>query len=247
MSLEKEKLKFYNHCFLATDGKRAHLRLTGKIMVLTALMEYSDMKWDITAQNEYRGACKKACQEIQASASERGIPLEFNQCYFQVTLPENSQIDIVKPSTWGKLLLKGFHCKDFPEMARFYQMHFQCDEVLILTAFNVKGRSFVSLSSENTYFKSNVTVICAGENTHLTSTIAHEILHLFGAKDMYYPKEVKAAAEKYLKKSVMLANMKKPYIDDLTAYLIGWRNTLSDDAFFMLNEIRNITPQMLHE
>ena len=52
--------------------------------------------------------------------------------------------------------------------------------------------------------------------------MAHELLHLFGAIDLYdYDNEgVRAIAEQFFPDSVM---MKPTYvIDELTAYLIGW-------------------------
>jgi hypothetical protein len=57
------------------------------------------------------------------------------------------------------------------------------------------------------------------------ATIAHEILHLFGAEDYYTPNARKALANKTYPKDIMLEardDVSKNDIGDLTAYSIGW-------------------------
>jgi hypothetical protein len=58
-----------------------------------------------------------------------------------------------------------------------------------------------------------------------SDTIAHELLHLFGAEDYYYPDSRKALAEKYYPEDIMLCAMSDlEYftLGEYTAYTLGW-------------------------
>jgi hypothetical protein len=62
------------------------------------------------------------------------------------------------------------------------------------------------------------------DNTVMAATVAHEILHIFGAKDLYEPELLAEYAEyKYLRDIMLYAdNIKRAQIDKFTAYCIGW-------------------------
>lgn len=68
-----------------------------------------------------------------------------------------------------------------------------------------------------------------------SSVVAHEILHLFGAEELYKNAERKALAQKYYPKDIMLsASFFLPLnnIGDATAFYVGW----TDDAPAVLDE-----------
>jgi hypothetical protein len=67
--------------------------------------------------------------------------------------------------------------------------------------------------------------------------LTHELYHLYGAIDYYdYDGEgVAKAASKYFPKSVMACAGNS--IDDLTAYILGWTDTLSKKANKFLEAI----------
>lgn len=82
-------------------------------------------------------------------------------------------------------------------------------------------------------------VLC--DNGFSSTTFAHEILHQFGAIDYYdiYDNEgISSIADKYLGKDLLMQSGNYGRIDDLTAYIIGWTNYLSNDAKSFLNETR---------
>ena len=66
-------------------------------------------------------------------------------------------------------------------------------------------------------------------------TIAHELLHQFGAIDFYFPREIEAIAKKYIGDSIM-CNSSVDTVDDLTAYLVGWKDTVSENSYLFLKE-----------
>ena len=64
-----------------------------------------------------------------------------------------------------------------------------------------------------------------------SDTVAHELLHLFGAQDYYYPESRKALAEQYYPKDIMLCDMPDlEYftLEAFTAYTLGWTDEIPD-------------------
>ena len=74
--------------------------------------------------------------------------------------------------------------------------------------------------------------------------LLHELLHIFGAEDLYYPDTVKKAAEKWLPGSVMNDG---DAIDDLTRVLIGWDESLSPAAVSFLDATRGVTKKEIED
>lgn len=75
-------------------------------------------------------------------------------------------------------------------------------------------------------------------------TFLHELLHLFGAEDFYYPSVIEKAAEKWLPGSVMNGG---DAIDDVTRILIGWDANLSCNAEGFLSDTKNVTEKEIDE
>ena len=64
-----------------------------------------------------------------------------------------------------------------------------------------------------------------------SDTIAHELLHLFGAEDFYYPASRETLAEEYYPTDIMLCAMPDlPYftLGAYTAYTLGWTDTVAE-------------------
>ena len=69
--------------------------------------------------------------------------------------------------------------------------------------------------------------------------MTHELLHQFGAVDFYFPERVRQTAERYLPDNVMRSRCY--VVDDLTAFLVGWRETLSAYVLCFLQDTMWIT------
>ena len=77
-------------------------------------------------------------------------------------------------------------------------------------------------------------------------SIMHEALHQFGAKDFYYPQSLKILAETFFGESIMLAHSCDK-IDPLTAYLIGWTNSVDFSTEAFLRTTSSYTQEDLYE
>jgi len=70
--------------------------------------------------------------------------------------------------------------------------------------------------------------------------LRHEVCHVFGAADLYYTSEMTNLAKQYFTDSIMVDSLSN-HIDDLTAYLIGWTDTLSYSAQGFLDSVSWMT------
>ena len=90
---------------------------------------------------------------------------------------------------------------------------YNTDELPVLFIKNTEGRSFASsLSGENGLEYA----IIFDDMT----AIYHELSHIFGAVDYYYPDAVARCANKHLANSIMLDST-NDFIDSFTAFLVG--------------------------
>ncbi|MBE6917856.1 MAG: hypothetical protein E7470_08175 [Ruminococcaceae bacterium] len=74
----------------------------------------------------------------------------------------------------------------------------------------------------------------------------HELSHLYGARDFYFPTDVKTAAATHLENSLMV-NSSEGVMDPLNAYLVGWTATPSQKALDFLHDTAHITQEFLNE
>ena len=67
-----------------------------------------------------------------------------------------------------------------------------------------------------------------------SDTIAHELLHVFGAEDYYYPESRKALARQYYLTDIMLCNesdLQYFTLEDFTAYTLGWTDEIPEVCY----------------
>lgn len=111
------------------------------------------------------------------------------------------------------------------------------DNVVLMAFFNKRGRSYSLPSRLNTWnkrFLETSLVYNGGLNGSdlRPGTMMHEMLHLFGAWDMYYTSSMSATVAGQIKsvfnKSIMRADrdvIDNIIVDQLTAWRIGWLTT----------------------
>ena len=67
-----------------------------------------------------------------------------------------------------------------------------------------------------------------------SDTIVHELLHIFGAEDYYYPEGRNALARQYYLTDIMLCNepdLQYFTIEDFTAYTLGWTDEIPEVCY----------------
>ena len=203
-------------------------QLRGNILITVYLVTDKRTAWTAAAEADYRSAHNEAIRDMEQEALQRKIPLRIHTVYKQI------QVDYtctVSESDWDWSDKLGAICP--PDAAPGY------DERPVIMVVNKKLRSFAHPREKvNGILMSTAREYCViGHNFRYFSgrTIRHELFHLFGAPDLYTPQSVKSPASRLLPGSIMNDGN---ITDALTAYCIGWTDTLSPEALDFLWETR---------
>ena len=209
------------------QGGNVH-QLRGNILITVYLVTDKKTAWTAAAEADYRSAHNEAIRDMEQEALRRKIPLRIHTIYKQI------QVDYtctVSESDWDWSDKMEAIC--LPDSAPGY------DERPVILVVNKKLRSHAYPREKvNGIPMSTAREYCViGHNFRYFSgrTIRHELFHLFGAPDLYTPQSVKGPASRLLPGSIMNDGN---ITDALTAYCIGWTDTLSPEALDFLWETR---------
>jgi len=222
-----------NNFFLKGRNVGASKKLVGTVNLLTVFLKRGASDWQQEAKTRYYSAVSDAADWIMREAKRYGADLTLRCFHLETAVPSDAS-----PKD-GFSLVKGYFGREtMEEVQNHYQSSMKVDEVPVILAFNEAGRSFAfKKNTAQGYRTDEISVVFLEDSTdHDTAvtTIAHELLHQFGAVDYYFPKEVKQVAERYLAHSVMGVGYRT--VDDLTAYLVGWKDTISANSYWFLKE-----------
>lgn len=230
----KEKLEdgiygasMFRHFYLRGKNLGPSIRMTGDVALVNLLIDDGGSLWTPGMRGKYEHSVKEAMRELSRQAAQRGVSLNLKS-YSLPVKPQPGQKSDRNPR-----LLKALRAGSFTELHRFYCLNLRCDDAAILQVFNEKSRSSAVMSS--TRLGDEYCSIYYTSRGFEPRTIMHELCHLFGAPDYYFPDFVKEAANRWLPGSLMCGGTR---VDDLTAYLIGWTKSLTDPAYQFLKATR---------
>jgi hypothetical protein len=122
------------------------------------------------------------------------------------------------------------------EFYSYFQSQYPADDIVFVTIFNKEGRSFATryVNAGFNYYVEYCTIYA--KSSKPAQTIAHEILHLFGARDFYEEattKEMSELASSVFPNDIMLNLLPnwKNNVGDYTAYAIGWTHEIPDVCY----------------
>jgi hypothetical protein len=123
------------------------------------------------------------------------------------------------------------------ELYSYMQSQYPSEEVIFVTIFNKDGRSYAA-QRVNKGFGRHVEycTIYAKDDHCPAQTVAHEILHLYGAEDLYAEatsEEMARVAKSEFPNDIMytLRPRWENCIDVYTAYAIGWTHEIPDVCY----------------
>ena len=172
---------------------------------------------------------------------------EFSMIYNQKDLLFEYETDFIIPTEYSQYLRWGYDL-----MIDIYSQYsiknienkYRAENTVVLFHVNKTGRSYANryeAGYDSVYSNESVVIFSSEYDTEnnlidtCASAYAHEILHMFGAIDLYYPfnpnDERIALAERYFPDDIMLItwydiNLCK--IGELDAFLIGWADSLDE-------------------
>ncbi len=235
-------------------GSSRHLR--GRVIVHCFFVDDNESSWTAEQSDRFLNEqIKPALEMIIAESKQWNINLTFD---IKSYCNERADFSLKYNGTVNKDLMDGGSTKDiFNQMA--VNMGYASDidftisddasggytDSIYLTLINKKGRSYtrnIYVSGNAYYIDNDVSEHCIIFSQDLdawvsyiapksrSATVAHEVLHLFGAED-YYKSQREDLAEQYYYYDIMTLSTRdisKLKIMEMTAFSIGWTNDVPE-------------------
>ena len=220
--------------------------LNGKTYVLLIFVSYPGTEWSTSSINEFVSRVYAATGWLTKVAAEHGKTAEFSIYTLGNTALGLPKISMAAPQYSTTIIDDAMAAAGYPpnyDFDRYVRENTDCTNSLVIVCSNESGRCFSiphnkELSDWNKTYRGSdykleglvayISDMYSGEFIW-PSTIAHEILHCFGAWDLYdvygtNSYEKNTLLEQYFSNSIMRtinANINLLTVDDLTAYLVG--------------------------
>lgn len=226
--------------------------LNGKIKVHLFFVDDDESSWDKKSVDQFtENQIMPGLDFLENEAKRYGKKLDFSVKRYSTAFNEGYTLKY--NGTIKKSKENGSHTMDIPAHVAerlgygdAAEMHDQLyednghNEVVLLFLINKDGRSFAYQQSKeydnpyiNTLEYSVVFKRYHGKDpdydklTHAAATVAHEILHTYGAPDFYSPEERKQLLLELYKEDIMMLdylNIDEMNVGEYTAYAVGWRD-----------------------
>ena len=209
-------------------------KMKGKIQLLCIFIEDKGCTWSDEEIHEIYNGVWKDTAYLEEQAAQYGVKLKFSSAWDRIRIPRKQE------SRWFDYVLEKRYNNpkhNYAEVQKYFEKRYGVDDVPFLFFFNREGRccSYMATSEDK---KAAEYAIYYPSTMSSDRSIAHELYHLYGAKDYYYPEALKKIAGKYFPDSSMLIGGR--LMDELTAYLIGWTDTPSSRAAKFLKKTAKI-------
>jgi len=205
----------------------------GDVGITVIFVHDADSGWTPEAISQYLDQIREDVQGISQDAAlwgrELSLSLDTRECYIGGSVTSdtvNTHLDAILAA--AGLPADGFHQQLEETLA--------VDQAPVVFVLNKPGRASAQMGSLEEFcflFED-------------ASAFRHELYHLFGAEDLYYPAEVTQIAESCFHDSIMLG-YESDTVDDLTAYLMGWTNEVSAEALSFLEQTTWVTAESMQE
>ena len=224
------------HHLLQKKGLGNCATLEGDIALVVILVDEPDYQWDTLSSSMAMTEAEESAKRLEKAAAAYGVELDLQPKYLRSSTRE--QLDIIGDEAWvqGVLMNAGLSSTNAAETICAQT---GADQAAFMLCVNRPGRAYAvsyirDAGTEHVLLFENL----AGFN--------HELLHMFGARDFYYPQQLRQLFLEHFDTSIMIdANSAK--VDSLTAYLVGWTDTLSEEANAVMEGSAWMTNDFLRE
>lgn len=226
---------YENHAFFSDVNQGPCRRMRGNVFVEMVFVEDRVNSWTKEEIDAFFPVYKRAVKGLCKQARESGVELSFTTVIarhrWQGTLDPNR----FYADTLPRLKLDYYRSLGYGSAEQYTaerKRKYRGDEVAM---FFVLERSFRSYACNGKDVE-----FCVITNESNEHTVAHELLHLFGAADLYYPYQIYGLTMEYFPDSVM-CTYEGMEVDPLTRYLIGWDQRMAPKAEEYLFKVRDYT------
>ena len=228
-----ESGEYTDHLVFQSVNLGSCRELTGDVAIQVVFVDGDAGAWDEKNMAEYKKAMGQAYDQLTRWGRDYGQEVRISLRYAHTA--ESMDLDFLDSDAWADHVLNN---ADLPARGDDSVYMQECMPIIFL--LNEGGRAYACANASETY---NDYLICFNNST--VSSFSHELLHLYGAVDYYYPLAYQEAAQKYFPQSIMFTTEEHKEFDGLTAYIIGWTDTLDENARAFLEDTRHIRQEDL--
>lgn len=210
-------------------------KLVGEVYLKVLLVDTPEAQWSSAAGEAFRAQTDAAAAVLEAEADRYGISLALEAEYLPVQVGTEYDSADSWPLVEEALMAVPGLAVDALKSISGQQ------ELPVLICLPNPGRSMAYSVDEKDI---EYAIVFSDSDS---ASIAHELLHLFGARDFYLHQEVKAAALDCFPGSIMLDCKESSTVDSFTAWCIGW--TEAPDAMVerFLHSTAHLSQESLDE
>lgn len=237
-----EEEDWRNHPLFRAKGRGQVRECRGRVHLRAVFVDDDESVWEEESRELYRYMLGAVGEILEANGPE-GLVVTFsteNRTFHGVADGEGDDGD-----AWVPLLMGAADEAGVEAVQRKYKKLHGYDESPLVFVFDKDFRSSARQSRRGVGWCRGEWATISTEGTleedpdEALRTLLHEVLHLFGAADFYYPPVVKRAAKRWFPESIMLADGDE--IDDATRVLIGWDAVPSPSARAFFEATRGVT------
>lgn len=239
MSTQYEKYKDYY--VLAGKGSGASKEMKNEVIVSIFLLSSARHKWSASQKDSFIRTLDSALHHLMREAKENGVYLNFLRMTYEreITSFDLSNDMSKKWYELGTTAVAGTGASNVSEYQNMIKQKYSCNEAPVILATPADIRAFAYNAKVN---EPRVHEFCVMDAPITKDSVVHELLHVFGACDYYNVPLTAYAAHHFLPNSVMNLHRSTNFcVDELTQYVVGWRDTLSPDAIAFLDTIKPMT------
>ncbi len=224
--------QYRDHVFMGPRGGGDCDSLTGNVLITVVFTDEPDTFWTEGDMADYKLGLNTATAKLTADAAKYGVALNITFQYLRAKTTVASTFTNYEAFSTEAIRSAGLGEKDrvIPTLKQTHSVK----EAPVLFAVNRGGRAFARTHSAADGME--YAILHRAESDY-----RHELMHMFGARDYYYPDEAEALAKKYFPSSIMNTADGEAVVDPLTAYLVGWTDELAPEAKSFLDETAWIT------
>lgn len=224
-----------SHYMLDAKNRGNCKLFTGRIMFYMIYVNDSLSTWTKASAMSASKECEWSIQRIKREAE---LDKVFLQCLVHeehVTIERALKNNSYATECREEIARKLENCS-MSEFACRMERKYAVNSIVYVYLLNRPGRPFAMQTISQSSSPEGIVLF-----TPFRSGFIHEVMHLYGAADYYYPERLKSVAQRIFPNSVMLIGGEYGVIDEMTRYLIGWHLQPTEKARKFMSETISIT------
>ena len=242
MPIQEKFLPIFKDHFMFSDKLQGASRaLRGKVRIIVFYISDAESGWTEDEIKSENRLWLSVVAKIQKLADESNVPLELSVAVAPRTVKATCTVD--NTHEWIEEALAPYGAATAAEYQVKYENEHGFDEAPVVFVIDKPFRSYAQSASRECPRADEFSVVMGKSKER---TLIHELLHQFGANDLYYPDDVREAANAYLPNSIMGPCGGTKW-DSLTRCLIGWSDCIDEKAALFLLLTQHHTDDTIRE